>query len=192
MPDPRILWIGCSDNPHPSLEIAPFETEGCLVHRNLGNQISAQDSSLLATLVYAVETLRVERIVVCGHYGCQCLRNVLRDKAQGVADYWTSPIRTLFKQHRRHLDEIISEDAQVQTLCELNVRTQVRNLAEHPLVEARLAVGSLKIDGAMWSARDGLLRDPGIAVGRTPRPARKAANAVAIEVKDRTDLQVVR
>ena len=181
-PDPRILWIGCSDNPHSSLEIAPFGREGCLVHRNLGNQVSAQDANLLATLAYAIDSLQIERIVVCGHYGCHCLRHVLRGKALGAADYWSSPIRSLFRQHRRQLDDIVSEEAQIQTLCELNVRMQVRNLAEHPLVEARLAVGSLKIDGAMWSARDGLLRDPGIAVARTPRPSKKAGTASAVMI----------
>jgi carbonic anhydrase len=174
MPDPRILWIGCSDNPHSSLEIASSGKEGRLVHRNLGNQVSAQDANLLATLAYAIDGLQIERIVVCGHYGCRCLRHVLRGGTLGAADYWTSPIRSLFRQHRRQLDEIVSEEAQIQTLCELNVRMQVRNLAEHPLVEARLAVGSLKIDGAMWSARDGLLRDPGIAVARTLRISKKA------------------
>lgn len=171
-PDPRILWIGCSDNPISSLEIAPFQEQGCLVHRNLGNQVSSQDTNLSATLAYALESLCVDRIVVCGHYGCACLRSVLRDEAQGVVDFWTSPIRSLFRQHRRHLDEIVSEEAQIQSLCELNVRLQVRHLSEHPLVEARLAVGSVKIDGALWSSRDGLLRDPGIAAARTTKTAR--------------------
>lgn len=167
---PRMLWIGCSDNPLPSLEVAAFVDEACLVHRNLGNQISSHDPSLTATLAYALQAAHVERIIVCGHYGCNCLRGVLREASQGVADGWINPIRMLFKQNRRQLDEIVSEEAQIQTLCELNVRQQVRNLAEHPLVEARLGVGSLKIEGAMWSARDGLLRDPGIVVTRAARP----------------------
>lgn len=178
--DPQILWIGCSDNALPSLEVAPFQDEGCLVHRNLGNQVSSQDANLSATIAYALQSIRIDRIVVCGHYGCNCLRGILRDEARDVVGCWTNPIRSLFKQNRRHLDEIVSEDAQIQSLCELNVRMQVRNLSEHPLVEARLAVGSLKIEGALWSARDGLLRDPGIAVARVtklPRPVRSVKRA---------------
>ncbi len=179
-PDPQILWIGCSDNALSSLEIAPFQDDGCLVHRNLGNQVSSQDTNLTATIAYALQCVHVDRIVVCGHYGCNCLRGILRDETPGVASCWTNPIRSLFKQNRRHLDEIVSEDAQIQSLCELNVRMQVRNLSEHPLVEAHLAVGTLKIEGALWSARDGLLRDPGIAVARTtklPRPDRSVKRA---------------
>ena len=166
---PKILWIGCSDNPAPSLEIGAFDVEGCLVHRNLGNQVSAHDASLVATLGYALQAARVERIIVCGPYGCNCLRGVLHETLQGVGDCWINPIRTLYKQNRRQLDTIVSEEAQIQALCELNVRMQVRSLAEHPLVEASLGVGSLKIEGVMWSPRDGLLRDPGIVVGRAPR-----------------------
>jgi carbonic anhydrase len=86
-----------------------------------------------------------------------------------MGDGWMTPIRTLHKQHRRQIDEIVSEDAQIQTLCELNVRLQVKAIAELPLVESRLAVGSLKIDGVVWSSRDGLLRDPGTASVRAAK-----------------------
>jgi len=181
--NPKLLWIGCSDNALPSLETAAFEDEGCIVHRNIGNQVSVHDPNFLATLAYALQTARVERIVVCGHYGCDCLRAVLREQAQGMGEVWAGPIRTLHRQNRRQIDGIISEEAQIQTLCEMNVRLQVRNLADHPLIEPRLAVGNLKIEGVIWSARDGLLRDPGIVVARmaktarSERPARREARA---------------
>ncbi|OYW83576.1 MAG: hypothetical protein B7Z26_00055 [Asticcacaulis sp. 32-58-5] len=167
-----ILWIGCSDNLTPALETAAFEDEGCLVHRNLGNQASLHDSNFLATLAYALQLRSLERIVICGHYGCRCLYDVLQEKMQVGTENWLSPITGLFRLNRRQLDAIVSEDAQIQSLCEINVRMQVRKLSEHPLVEARLGVGSLKIEGVMWSARDGLLRDPGIAVGRTAKSSK--------------------
>lgn len=166
---PKLLWLGCSDNALSSLETAAFEGEGCLVHRNVGNQASAHDPSFLATLAYALQTAQVERIVICGHYGCDCIRSVLRQEPQGMGDGWVTPIRTLHKQHRRCIDEIVSEDAQIQTLCELNVRYQVKAVADLPLVESRLAVGSLKIEGVVWSSRDGLLRDPGIVPVRVTK-----------------------
>lgn len=166
------FWIGCSDNPMPALEMAAFEDEGCLVHRNLGNQASPHDPNFQSTLAYALQLRSVERIVICGHYGCRCLHDVLREKPLVGMDNWLAPIRSVFRENRQQLDAIVSEDAQIQSLCELNVRLQVRNLSELPLVEARLGVGSLRIEGAMWSPRDGLLRDPGIAFLRTARPLR--------------------
>ncbi len=40
------------------------------VQRNIANQVSLTDLNFLSVLDYAISHLRVEQIIVCGHYGC--------------------------------------------------------------------------------------------------------------------------
>jgi carbonic anhydrase len=160
------LWIGCSDNASATFETGAFEEDGCLVYRNLGNQVSPHDFGLLATLEYALHSLKVDEIVVCGHYGCACLKNVLQTENTSLAGCWANPIRAIVDQHRRQLEEIVSEDAQIQTLSELNVRMQIRNLQENALTRPLLVTGRVRLQGVVWSPRDGLLRDLGVGVSR--------------------------
>ena len=39
------------------------------VQRNIANQVSLTDLNFLSVLDYAISHLRVEHIIVCGHYG---------------------------------------------------------------------------------------------------------------------------
>jgi carbonic anhydrase len=172
---PRRLWIGCSDNAQSDLETAAFVDEGCLISRNLGNQIAMQDFGFMGTLCYALQTAGVVEVVVCGHYGCACLRSLLHREGQSVSDFWCSPIRRLVREKRSALDAIVGEDAQIQYLCELNVREQVRNLTEHPIVTPLLTSGNLRVHGVVWSPRDGLLRDLGLEFARRGTTGRKEA-----------------
>lgn len=170
---PGLLWIGCSDNALSGLEIAPFLDQGCLVHRNLANQAPEQDANFLATLEYALGVAKVSRIVVCGHYGCRCLAELLSGQSPISNANWLTPVRSWLRVHEDQIRAIATEEGRAQMFCEVNVHEQVRKLARNPLVERSLAAKSVELYGVIWSPRDGLLRDAGIPPRHVPSVQRE-------------------
>src|SRR2546423_5392079 len=67
---PRYLWIGCSDSRVPANQIVGLMAGDMFVHRNVANIVVHTDLNCLSAIQFAVEVLRVEHIIVCGHYGC--------------------------------------------------------------------------------------------------------------------------
>lgn len=169
----KLLWIGCSDNASATLETGAFEEDGCLVYRNLGNQISPHDFGLMATIEHALHCVKINEIVVCGHYRCACLKSAIQNEPPSLSSCWSGPIRAIFDEHRRQFEEIVSEDAQIQSLCELNVRMQIRNLQENALVRPLLMTGRIRLQGVVWSPRDGLLRDLGAGISKPKKSSKK-------------------
>lgn len=156
---PDHLWIGCSDSRVPANEIVDLDPGEMFVHRNVANLVVANDLNLLSVLQFAVEVLKVRHIIVCGHYGCGGVRAALRRAELGLIDNWLQPIKHTYLANRGELDAL-SEDAQVDRLCELNVQKQVENVAATTIVQKAWGRGQeLAVHGWIYSIADGLLND---------------------------------
>jgi carbonic anhydrase len=157
---PRYLWIGCSDSRVPANEIVGLDPGEMFVHRNIANVIHSSDMNLLAVLEYAVRTLGIENIIICGHYGCGGVHRALQGGHDGIVDNWLAPIVDLHDRRQDLLGPIEHEAARVNRLCELNVELQVRRIAATPIVNTAWRNGyKLEIHGWIYGLRDGLLRD---------------------------------
>ncbi|MDZ4261490.1 MAG: carbonate dehydratase [Pseudomonadota bacterium] len=162
---PKYLWIGCSDSRVPANEIVGLLPGELFVHRNVANVIIHTDLNCLSVIQYAIDVLKVEHIIVCGHYGCGGVRAALEDKPLGLVDNWLRHIRDVYQKHETHLFTIKDMNRRWDKLCELNVIEQVNNVCHSNIVQEAWERGqSLGVHSLIYSIKDGLLRDLGMEV----------------------------
>lgn len=159
--NPKYLWIGCSDSRVPANQITGLLPGEVFVHRNVANVVSQTDLNCMSVVDFAIRTLRVRHVIICGHYGCAGVAAAMGDESEGVVDHWLSGIRELWQRHQA--EAVNLEDAAAQAfLCELNVRRQVRTLCSTAVVKQAWKRGqSVDVHGWIYGIEDGLLRDLG-------------------------------
>ena len=163
---PDLLWIGCSDSRVPANEIVGLAPGELFVHRNVANVVPVTDLNAMAVIEYAVSSLCVRHIIVCGHYRCGGVRAALEGHQAGAVALWLQPLRNLADEHREELDALGSAEERWDRLCELNVAAQVQAVASSEIVEAAWERGAeLAVHGWIYDLKDGLLRDLEVTVG---------------------------
>ena len=164
---PRYLWIGCSDSRVPANEIVDLDPGELFVHRNVANLAPPQDANYLSVLQFAVDVLKVEHVMVVGHYGCGGVAAAVDGQRRGLVDHWLHPIREVCHDHRHELDALEGERARWDRLVELNVVRQVVNVASDVFVQDAWARGqSLFVHGWIYALADGLVNDLNVTVGQ--------------------------
>jgi len=163
--NPKYLWIGCSDSRVPANEIIGLKSGEVFVHRNVANLVMHTDFNCLSVVQFAVEVLKVEHVLITGHYGCGGVKAALVEHDMGLIDNWLHSVSVLAQKHRAFLDSAPDEPDAIDRLCELNVLEQVRSLCENSLVRHAWSRGqALSVHGCIYGLRDGLLHDLGITV----------------------------
>jgi len=164
---PKFLWIGCSDSRVPANEITGTNPGEVFVHRNVANLVVNTDLNVLTVLEYAVNTLKVEHVIVCGHYGCGgVLAAMSRHSFEGI-NPWLRNIKDVYRLHEKELEACPTEDARARRLVELNVREQILNLAKSStLQKAFREERRPQLHGWVYGLENGLLKsiidtDPG-------------------------------
>ncbi len=170
--NPDLLWIGCSDSRLPPNEIIGRKPGELFVHRNVANVVEHTDVNCLSVLQYAVDVLQVKHVIVCGHYGCGGVRAAMSPQPLGLIDNWLRHIRDVHLWNREELGAIKDPVARADRLAELNVEAQVANVCHTTIVQDAWRRGQpVMVHGWIYSLRDGLLRDLGLAIeGREQIP----------------------
>jgi carbonic anhydrase len=157
---PRYLWIGCADSRVPANEIVGLLPGELFVHRNVANVVVHSDLNCLSVMQFAVDVLKVEHIIVCGHYGCSGVSVALRGERVGLADNWLRHVLDVHAKHEARVGSIADPHQRVDRLCELNVIEQVANVCQTTIVVDAWDRGqSLAVHGWAYGLRDGLVRD---------------------------------
>jgi carbonic anhydrase len=163
---PKYLWIGCADSRVPANEIVGMDPGELFVHRNVANQAPPQDANYLSVLQFAVEVLKVEHIIVTGHYGCGGVAAAVDNQRHGLIDHWLHPIREVAQEKRTELGALEDDAARLNRLCELNVIRQVRNVAFDVFVQDAWDRGQpLCVHGWIYALHSGLITDLKVSVG---------------------------
>ena len=157
---PKYLWIGCADSRVPANEVVGLAPGELFVHRNIANLVNPMDYNCMSVVQYAVDVLKVEHIIVTGHYGCGGVIAAMEATEHGLVDSWLRPVKDLYYRHKGELDWMRFEQQQQNRLCELNVQEQVINLAKTKAVQhAWQRSQKLSLHGAIYNICDGVLKD---------------------------------
>ncbi len=157
---PKFLWIGCSDSRVPVNEITDTHSGDIFVHRNIANLVVHTDLNLLSVLQYAVTVLKVEHIIVCGHYGCGGVKAAFEHGNLGLMNKWLRNIKDVYRLHVDEIKEKDSEEDRINRLVELSVDEQVSNLAKTSIVQQAWADGQkLLLHGWVFDISTGLVHD---------------------------------
>lgn len=158
---PHTCWIGCSDSRVPSSSITGALPGDIFVHRNVANLVPADDDNVGAVLEYAVGHLKVERIVICGHYGCGGLTALWRGPEKGtiVAEWLKYGAPALRRVKAIPGVSKMSEAAALKLLVEENLRVQKGNLLKYPFVKKAVKNETLDIDLLVYDLATGRLKE---------------------------------
>lgn len=123
---PHTLFITCSDSridPHLITNSKPGEL---FVVRNAGNFIASRqgaskEESVLSTLEYALNILKIKNIVICGHTDCGAVKAVKADLSG------TTYLKSYIPNFKS------SDPKDVDFSIEQNVRAQIRSILENEL-----------------------------------------------------------
>jgi len=162
---PKYLWIGCSDSRVPANELLGMQPGEVFVHRNIANQVIYTDLNCLSVIQFAVEVLKVEDIIVCGHYGCGGVIASLDDKSHGLIDNWLHHIEDVYRFHKETMDKLTNEEERVNLLCELNVIEQVANVCKTTTLQnAWQKNQNVTVHGLVYNLKDGILKNLDVSV----------------------------
>lgn len=145
---PDGLFIACSDSRVAANVFASTDPGDLFVIRNVGNIVPTfpDTGSTVAGLEFAIHTLKVHHIIVCGHSDCGAMR-ALSQKADENKE---TPLG-LWLRHARKATEggIINQDS----LSQKNVALQLENLRTHPAIKEKEAAGALALHGIWFDIR---------------------------------------
>jgi len=157
---PRYLWIGCADSRVPANEIVGLMPGELFVHRNVANVVVHSDLNCLSVIQYAVEVLRVEHIIVCGHYGCGGVEHAYKRGRLGLIDNWLCHVQDVADHHRDKFTRAMTQEQSVDRLAELNVIEQALNVSRTTVLQEAWQRGqSVAVHAWIYRLRDGLIRD---------------------------------
>jgi carbonic anhydrase len=157
---PKFLWIGCSDSRVPANEITGTNPGEMFVHRNIANMVVHTDLNLLSVLQYAIDVLKVEHVIVCGHYNCGGVKAALTNQSFGLINKWLRNIKEVYKMHAAELDAIKDEQAKLDKLVELNVVEQCNDLIKTSIVQkAWQKRKAPQIHGWVYGLSNGLITE---------------------------------
>ena len=144
---PKTLFIGCSDSrlvPYLLTNTGPGEL---FIVRNVGAFIPPYDGShglhgTMAAIEFAVLSLHVERIIVCGHSHCGAIRAAY----EGVPDE-ARALQAWLKLAAEALLPVQSSPEALRRSEQRAVVLQLERLMEYPMVRRAVEAGQLTLHG---------------------------------------------
>ncbi|MFC2088486.1 carbonic anhydrase [Calditrichota bacterium] len=155
---PKTLWIGCSDSRVIPEQIMGTEPGEIFVHRNIANIIPPKNSneSCTASVVeYAINALKIEHIVICGHTECGGIKAILGNsdsKDETAINKWLKhalPAKEKVSTKNPHAENIY-----IDTIKE-NILLQKDHLLSYDYINAQYQAGKINIHCWLYDLHQG-------------------------------------
>ncbi len=156
---PEILYIGCSDSRVTAEEIMGISPGDAFVHRNIANMVPNTDLNVMSVIDYAVTHLKVNHVVVCGHYNCGGVKAAMQSADLGILNPWLRNIRDVYRIHSAELNDIEVEHDKYNRLVELNVQEQCVNVIKTSVVQKAYRERNLTVHGWVFDLSSGNIID---------------------------------
>ncbi len=156
---PEILYIGCSDSRVTAEELMGISPGEAFVHRNIANMVPNTDLNVMSVIDYAVLHLKVNHVVVCGHYYCGGVKAAMQSQDLGILNPWLRNIRDVYRTHKNELATITDEEEKYKRLVELNVQEQCINVIKTAEVQRAYRDRGLLVHGWVFDIHSGKLID---------------------------------
>lgn len=157
--NPDILYIGCSDSRVTAEELMGVRPGEVFVHRNIANMVPNTDLSSMSVIDYSVLHLKVNHVVVCGHYYCTGVKAAMQSKDLGILNPWLRNVRDVYRIYKEELDGIKDEDERYKRLIELNVKEQCTNVLKTAEVQRAYRERGITVHGWVFDIHSGKLID---------------------------------
>ncbi|WP_111308944.1 carbonic anhydrase [Confluentibacter sediminis] len=157
--NPELLFIGCSDSRVTAEELMGLGPGDVFVHRNIANMVISIDLNAMSVVDYAVDFLKVNHVVVCGHYGCGGVKAAMQSADLGILNPWLRNIRDVYRIHKNELNNIDDEEKKYDRLVQLNVKEQCVNLIKTAAVQKAIRSRGLQVHGWVFDVHTGKLID---------------------------------
>lgn len=156
---PEFLYIGCSDSRVTAEDIMGVQPGEVFVHRNIANLVNNIDLNVMSVVNYSVRHLKVNHVVVCGHYNCGGVKAAMQSVDLGILNPWLRNIRDVYRLHKNELNAIQDETQRYNRLVELNVQEQCVNLIKTAAVQQAYKERGLLVHGWVFDVNTGKLID---------------------------------
>ncbi|UBM59098.1 carbonic anhydrase [Marinilongibacter aquaticus] len=156
---PEILYIGCSDSRVTAEEMMGVGPGEAFIHRNIANMVPNTDLSSMSVIEYAVTHLKVNHVVVCGHYYCGGVKAAMQSADLGILNPWLRNIRDVYRLHAPELNGIKDEEERYKRLVELNVQEQCINVIKTAAVQKAYKDRPLTVHGWIFDIKTGKIID---------------------------------
>ncbi len=157
--NPEFLYIGCSDSRVTAEDLMGVQPGEVFVHRNIANMVISIDLNVMSVINYSVRHLKVNHIIVCGHYSCGGIKAAMQSVDLGILNPWLRNIRDVYRLHKEELNAIADEQARYNRLVELNVQEQCVNLIKTASVQQAYRQRGLMVYGWVFDIHTGKLID---------------------------------
>lgn len=157
--NPELLYIGCSDSRVAAEDLMGLDSGEVFVHRNIANMVISTDLNVMSVIEFAVEHLKVNHVVVCGHLACGGVKAAMQSADLGILNPWLRNIRDVYRLHKNELNAIKNDEKKYDRLVELNVQEQCVNLIKTAAVQKAYRARGLKVHGWVFDVYTGKLID---------------------------------
>jgi carbonic anhydrase len=154
--NPHTLFITCSDSRVLAELITQSKPGDLFVVKNVGNIVppasaTGSTNSTAAAIEFAVETLRVSDIVICGHSQCGAMSALLGEnpanKSMPHLREWLNLAAPVLETMRSQYIHLTRLDERMDAAAAENVLFALENLHSYPCVQDRLMDGTLRLHG---------------------------------------------